>query len=219
MRVYKSPSCLRSIACGKRAFILANGPSLREENLSLLKNELIIGINASPLLDEEFNLRHDFHVISDMRFLQSSLYDQLNVLKHLKQTTKVMRSDIAQYDKHSNCTETIYVSSLGRDGFSDNLLNGFYHGATTTMLALQLAVYTGCSEVVLMGCDLRYVTGYERFVHEANPRVSDRLLGVQLKNLVMSSNEIEKIGVKVYSCSQRSLLRPYLRFKKLEDFF
>lgn len=55
---------------GKRCFILANGPSLCEHNLSLLRNELVIGMNASTLLEKEYNFFQKYYVLSDLRFLE-----------------------------------------------------------------------------------------------------------------------------------------------------
>ena len=43
------PRNLRNQELGKRVFILANGPSLNQIDLSLLRSEIVIGMNDFPL--------------------------------------------------------------------------------------------------------------------------------------------------------------------------
>ena len=49
----KNISILKNKELGKDIYILANAPSIKEEELSLLKDKVSIGMNANPLLEKE----------------------------------------------------------------------------------------------------------------------------------------------------------------------
>ena len=49
----KKLAAFHNVHTGKRCFIIANGPSLRQTNLSLLKNEITIGMNRIYLNSAE----------------------------------------------------------------------------------------------------------------------------------------------------------------------
>ena len=63
---------LKGVESGKDIYILANAPSIKELNLSKLKDKVTIGMNANPLLEREFGF------ISDIMLLV--IKDFLNIL-------------------------------------------------------------------------------------------------------------------------------------------
>ena len=111
----------------------------------------------------------------------------------------------------------IYLNSIGRDGFSRNLLNGFYFGATTTMLAVQLAYWIGLREVFILGLDLDYLSSsYSRFYHEENTQVTDLLVSVQIRNLSLASRVFTEENRSIYLTNMKSWASSYMRCKDLE---
>ncbi|MDR3178320.1 MAG: DUF115 domain-containing protein [Campylobacteraceae bacterium] len=208
---------LKNTELNNRVFILANAPSVANENLTLLKNEIVIGMNASTILEKQFNFSSKYYVMSDKRFIMSSEKRQWATDKLSKTTIRFLRRELRDYDEPYLEKRTYYINSIARDGFSHNLSHGFYYGCTTTMLALQLAYYLGFQKTYLLGCDLRYQDENPRFYAEKNPQLEDSFISVQLANIVNASIEYEKEGREIINCSAKSFLRPYLKHSSFSE--
>lgn len=209
---------LKDKEINKRCFILANGPSILNHNLSLLENEVTIGMNASTLLEKKFKFHQTYYVLSDKRFLLHEEKSKCANEKLSPLTIRVLRDILKEYD--NNITNpTKYVASLGRDGFSFNLQRGFYFGSTTTMLAIQLAYYLGCKEIYILGLDLNYDSGKERFYKEISVQEYDMLTSVQLYNLKLAYSTLKDRNISLYITSKKSLARPYIDFVEYEALF
>lgn len=212
-------STLRNKEHGKRIFILANGPSVASMPLSLLKDEVVIGMNASSILDERHDFVSNYHVISDHRFLSSDEKKEWGTTKLHKNTIRVLRKELRAVDDHTITNRTFYVPALTRDGFSKNLSHGFYYGCTTTMLAIQLAWYLGSREIYLLGCDLRYPDENPRFYEEKEPQLEDSFISVQLMNIVNAAKIFENEQGNVFNCSEKSFLMSYLPYVSFKSLF
>lgn len=197
---------------GSRAFILGNGPSIVNESLGKLKGELVIGMNASTMLEKKFGFFQKYYCISDSRFIQHPEKRQWGTSQLNKDTVRVLRSDLRDHDDPNLENITYYVPHLKRDGFSSNIEVGFYYGCTTTMLAIQLAAHLGCSKIYLLGVDLRYRPESPRFYKENQPQMEDAFTSVQIWNIANASRVLAIDNKYLYNCSQYSLLRPYLPF-------
>lgn len=213
------PLKLRERERGRRAFVLANGPSVLEHDLSRLRGELVIGMNASPLLEREHGFASAYYAVSDRRFLTHPEKRGLAVDGAAAGAVRVLRSELAADDDPALRDRTAYVRPLGRDGFSWNLAAGYYFGCTTTMLALQLAAYLGCRDIYLLGVDLRYDAERPRFYAESVPQAEDGFTSVQIWNIAQAARQLRRRGVNLAGCSPRSYLRPYLPFVPFEALF
>ena len=206
------PASLRKREQGKRIFILANGPSLNEEDLSSLKNEVVIGMNASTILERQFGFISMYYVLSDARFINAP-EKRAWATKDLSPTTqRVIRADLRSLDDPELHDRSTYIAPLSRDGFSRDLASGYFYGCTTTMLAIQLAWHLGSRNVFLLGCDLRYPKDSPRFYNEKTSQLEDSFTSVQISNIVNAAGVFEKDGGRLTNCSPRSFLRPYLPF-------
>ncbi len=203
---------LRGAEKGKRAFILGNGPSIRELDLAPLKSELVIGMNASTLLEREHGFHTHYYTVSDTRFLSHPDKRGWATDALAPDTVRVLRAELAAHDAPGLPNPTYYVPAIGRNGFSHNLALGFYFGCSTTMLAIQLAHYLGCSELCLLGVDLRYTPDAPRFYREDAPQMEDAFTSTQIWNIANAARELAATDVKLVQCSPRSLLRPHVPY-------
>ena len=213
------PSALRNREAGRRIFILSNGPSVAQEDLSLLKDEVVIGMNASTMLEERFDFTTKYYVLSDARFINAPKKRPWATEKLSSATHRVVRADLRPLDDLALENRTTYVRPISRDGFSRNLSVGFHYGCTTTMLALQLAWHLGAREVYLLGCDLRYPEENPRFYAEPTPQLEDANTSVQLSNIVNAAIAFEQEGGRLINCSARSFLLPYLAYEEFNRIF
>lgn len=213
----KNIKSLRNLEVGRRAFILGNGPSIKSEDLSRLKGELVIGMNASTMLEKEFGFVQSYYVCSDVRFISHEEKRKWATVGLNGSTKRVMRSEIRKFDDPLFDDRTWYVPAISRDGFSENLESGFFYGCTTTMMAIQLAYHLGVDEVYLLGVDLRYSEESPRFYLEKDAQLEDSNTSVQIFNICKSHNYFSRRGGGVYNCSSRSFLSPYLKTISLGD--
>ena len=197
---------------GTTAFLLGNGPSVREHNLALLEGRHLIGMNASTLLEKEYGFTSQYYVVSDARFLTHPEKRALATTALEGGTVRVLREDLLPLDDKKFVGRTYYVPSLGKNGFSDDLARGFYFGCTTSMLALQLAAYLGARRIVLLGNDFRYSSSQPRFYKEEVPQAHDPFLSVQIWNVRNAVVALEARQVEVVICTKSSTLVPYVPF-------
>jgi hypothetical protein len=210
-------STLRGRESGKDAFVLGNGPSVAQENLAFLRNQVTIGLNASTLLAEKFDFTQKYYCVSDARFLGHPEKRQLATDRLGAGVVRIVRKDIRHLDDENLSTQTYYVPHIKRDGFSENLDVGFYYGCSTTMLAVQLAHHLGCKRIFLLGVDLRYPKESPRFYSELNPQLEDAFTSVQIWNLANAHKALQKKGVELINCSRSSMLRPHLPFRSFSE--
>lgn len=208
---------LRHGELGRSAFILGNGPSILGHDLTRLRGQLVIGMNASPALDRRFGFTSRYYCLSDMRFLDHPEKRAFATAMLEPASVRVVRSDLRPHDDAGLAAQTCYVRALGRDGFSGNLAAGYYFGCTTTMLAIQVAAWLGCRAIHLLGVDLVYRSEQPRFYEERAPQPEDSFLSVQVWNIANARQALEQRGVEVRLCSPRSLLRPYVPFVPFEE--
>lgn len=214
-----APRMLLNRESKKRAFILGNSPSIRELDLSRLSESLIIGLNGSVLLEHEHKFVSSYYCVSDARFMADPEKQLMATSMLSSETIRILRSGIVARENAELSRRSVYLTPLGRDGFSYDLEAGFYFGSSTAFLALQLAVWLGCSEIVLLGCDFNYSGSTPRFYSESNPAPEDVLVSVQVRNIANAVVQLSKRNIAVVNCSSNSMLRPFVPSCDFEKFF
>jgi hypothetical protein len=137
----------------QRCFIIGNGPSLRQTDMSLLRNEFTFGLNRIYLLFPELGFSTSCLVaVNDMVIEQCT--DELLNLSMPKFLTWRARYWFRP-DPNLTYLDTDFT---GEEGFSTDVISRVFEGFTVTNVALQLAYHMGFSEVILVGVDHNYVT-------------------------------------------------------------
>jgi hypothetical protein len=138
----------------RRCFILGNGPSLMQTDLTALKNELTIGSNGLFLIFDQMGYKPTFLTVEDPLVAE----DRSTALNAISGTIKIFPFDLKyclQQDPH-----TIYINFIrGYKNFplfSKNFNKKAYWGGTVSFLNLQLAYYIGCKTIYLIGFDHNY---------------------------------------------------------------
>jgi len=144
---------------GQRCFIIANGPSLRTEDLDLLhqRGEITFGMNRIYKLFDQTKWRPTYYVCEDELIAQSQ-QAEINAIEakekfipiELKWWHGVEIKDAAYF--HLNYDdEKRYPYS-----FSTDIARQLDCRGTVTFSCMQLAVYMGFSEIYLLGVDHNY---------------------------------------------------------------
>lgn len=125
---------------GETVFILGNGPSLSDCNLSLIRRNFVIGINRS----------YRVFIPSILIWQDDSMYeDCFSDLLYLP-CVKITRKEIDPQDRFTHFQVKHGPFLFGDD---PSILHG---GGSTAALAVQLSVAMGFSKIVLLGCDASY---------------------------------------------------------------
>ena len=135
---------------GKRCFIVANGPSLKETDLSLLKNEITIGMNRIYLNADKMGFMPTYIVVQDIAIQLKQFQEDLEALKLPKFFNWNARS---LFTEQENLT---FIRSDYTPQFSTDLVKTTWGGHSVTAVCIQLAFYMGFDEVYLVGKDHNY---------------------------------------------------------------
>ena len=138
---------------GKRCFVIGNGPSLKNTNLALLKNEITFGLNRIYLLFSELEFSTTFLVSVNDLVLEQCAAD-IQAL----QLPRFLTWRARRWFK--NDENILYIDSdfTGPEAFGQDAQRRIFEGFTVTYVALQLAFYMGFSEVNLVGVDHSFTT-------------------------------------------------------------
>lgn len=138
----------RNLHAGKRCFIIGNGPSLNQTDLSMLKDEFTFGTNRIYLHP---TFRPSYFVCANDLVVQQCARDieQLPMPKFIGWHNR----DAIQFTR-----DMTFLHTRGglRSWFFTDLTEGCWEGSTVTMVCMQLAYYMGFKEVYLIGVDHNY---------------------------------------------------------------
>jgi hypothetical protein len=149
----KGIEAFKDIHKGKRCFVIANGPSLKKIDFSLLKDEYAIGLNRIYLMKDENGFEPTYLACIDieaqlLQFLDD--YDNLEMPCFYNWRIRYM------FSKKPN---QYFIKDRLTPEFSTDMANqAFGTGRSVTYAAMQLAYYMGFTEVYLIGKDHSYNT-------------------------------------------------------------
>jgi hypothetical protein len=150
-RLEESHAILRSMEGrhqGQRCFILGNGPSLSNTNLSLLKNEITFGLNRIYLLFGKMGFQTTYYVTVNTLVVEQCA-QEIRSLSMPRFVTWRGRRWVA------SDPEIIFLDSdyTGPATFSGDVTGRVFEGSTVTYVAMQIAFHMGFEEVILVGVD------------------------------------------------------------------
>ena len=222
---------LRNIHKGKRCFILGSGPSINDEDLTILKNEFTFCSNWFINHEQIKELGIDYYCAYDDAFVSDGVNDiwkeKLNSLgMQCFFPTKWKKFNIVKDVHYINYNDKIKVYKEKK--FSSDITKEVYDGATVIInMCLPIAIYMGFSEIILLGVDNSYYKDgklnpyfYNTKEHKTDFDNSfERNLQWQ-KNTALSyevvQNKISNKETIIYNGSKKSNLT-YFEFIKIED--
>jgi hypothetical protein len=137
---------------GKRCFIIGNGPSLKQMDLTLLRDELTFGVNRIYLMFPELGFPVSYYLSVNSLVIEQCAEEirSLTIPKFLSwRSHKLIRPTPDMIFLHTTYT--------GRK-FARDARGRIWEGATVTNVALQLAFHMGFQQVILIGVDHNYTT-------------------------------------------------------------
>ena len=151
---------------GKRCFIVCNGPSLRPEDLTKIheSGDISIAMNMIGRVYKDTPWRETF----------LSATDDCAFLKKNKKIVRETECDLKFYDERRYL---LSLSAIGKKAylafnesldlldhpvFDSDITKKMPSIGTSTYVCLEFAVYLGCREIYLIGCDMSYKVNLNR---------------------------------------------------------
>lgn len=159
-------AALKDACKGQRAFIIGNGPSLKQTDLSKLRNEFTFGLNRIYLMFPELGFPTSCLVsindlvieqcAAEMAALEIPKFIAWRSHRHFisHQASVISRQlPITNYQ-----LPTFLYTTYTGPRFSRDVRGRVWEGATVTNVALQLAFHMGFEQVILIGVDHNFAS-------------------------------------------------------------
>ncbi|NOH00688.1 MAG: DUF115 domain-containing protein [Chloroflexi bacterium] len=149
-------AALKDIHKGKRAFIIGNGPSLKQTDLGKLKNEITFGLNRIYLLFPELGFTTTYLCITNDLVVEQFVNDFLA----LRVPQFIAWRSRRHYNPQLPIAQLptfVYTTYTG-PRFAADVRGRVWEGATVTNLALQLAFHMGIGQAILIGVDHNFAS-------------------------------------------------------------
>ena len=195
-RILKENGKYKNKYCGKRCFIIGNGPSLKQQDLSKVSQDVVFTVNMFPKSPMYEQVKSDFHVMADAAFFQTDADEEtfdsnLEVFKKINTGENRPVCFFPYFHKRM-------IEEQGLNQFLDisyfHFVKGLYEGYKRKMdltkcipgvcnvvqFAIEIAICMGFEEIYLLGCDM---TGYEDI---------SVLFGKKIETHVYDTSEKEK---------------------------
>lgn len=155
----------KNIHSGERCFIIGNGPSIREQNLALLKDEITFTVNQIARNPQFQSVNTDYHLWADPAFFKTELccegdYELLKIMKQLPKDTECFfpyycaANYINKFKLYNHINVNYYSPSELVDEEEEIDFTEFIRrGSTVVQYAIRLAIYMGFKEIYLLGCE------------------------------------------------------------------
>lgn len=140
----------------RRCFVIGNGPSLNETDLSLLKDEVTFAVNGFFLKTADLDWKPTFYLVEDHLVAE----DRAKWINSFKGPIKLFPTYLGYMFPEAE--DTIFYNHRPRKSyphgfdFSTQADEITYTGATVTFSMLQMAYYMGFEEIYMIGVDASY---------------------------------------------------------------
>lgn len=145
-------AALKDSRKGERCFIMGNGPSLKNTDLSKLRNENTFGLNRIYLAFPEMGFETTYYLCVNDLVVEQTNEDIRKLTMPRFVTTRAMR-----WLEPDDNLYFLYATYTGPT-FAKDIRKRMWEGATVTYMALQTAFYMGFEQVILIGVDHSFAT-------------------------------------------------------------
>ncbi len=151
-------AALKDVHRGERCFIIGNGPSLKQTDLSRLRGEYTFGLNRIYLMFPELGFATTYYLSINSLVIEQCAADicSLPMPKFLSWRSHplIQPTDDGRIVHDLAFLHTTYTGPK----FAHDARGRLWEGATVTYVALQLAYHMGFQQVILIGVDHSFST-------------------------------------------------------------
>lgn len=210
----------KDIHKGKRCFIVGTGPSLKMEDLENIKGEYSFSVNSIVLSFADTTWRPTYYAIGD-RFGYEKLKTAIREANmptifcgiSNKKMTPIMDVDFIPYPV--NLLDHGKMLLEQKDKFYGDAFKVVYDGHSITYSAMELAVYMGFKEIILLGIDCDYskaVNHIKAYSVQDNPNAAYMMR----ESYKVARKWTDEHGVKILNATRNAKLDVFEKVS-LED--
>lgn len=212
----------RNSHCNERCFIVATGPSIKMEDLEILKKSKSISISMNRIYKafDRTEWRPDYYMVADWRCIEESGQEILEL-----DISNKFISDVYQPFWNQDMPDNVYeyhchflAGAEKLPSFSTDFTYGAYSCATVTYDCIQLAVYMGFEEIYLLGVDFEFSEDYKNVSNHfiSNYYSQDSKTSYFLKEESLAAYQAakqyaDKHGIKIYNATRGGKLEVFER--------
>lgn len=149
---------------GKRCFVIGNGPSLTIEDLEKTQNEYTFACNSIYAIYKYTKWRPTFYCALDRYFSQEKMNDRNSLNEVMDECVAAFTSVESEAFQFRNTVNNIFFLKTNSQQnletnlpfFSSDCSENVYVIGSILYVMLQLAVYMGFQEIVLLGVDFSF---------------------------------------------------------------
>ncbi len=143
---------------GQRCFIIGNGPSLKNTDMTRLKGEFTFGMNRIYLMFPELGFTTTYYACINTMVIEQCAQD-IRALPIPRFLSWRSHNLVAGEDLPGKMGDLIFLhTTYSGPGFTKDARRRLWEGATVTYITLQLAYFMGFEKVILIGVDHNYPT-------------------------------------------------------------
>jgi hypothetical protein len=139
---------MKDIHKGQRAFIIGNGPSLRQTDLSKLRDEFTFGLNRIYLLFPELGFSTTYFVCVNDLVIEQCRQDIATLAM-----PRFLSWHAHRFFPSGPLPATFLYTTYDNPAFTRDVHYRVWESATVTYVAMQLAFHMGFKQVILIGVD------------------------------------------------------------------
>lgn len=222
----------KDIHKGENCVIIGNGPSLRVEDLSNLRDVCSFGVNGIVSIFDKTEWRPDYYGIQDkMAFDLYNKYIELSELGDVfvgedlynKEKSFFKEANPYPWNQYYHNYKA-YVKNQYFSKVSENITLVVYDGFSIIYSMIQIAVYMGFTKIYLYGCDCNYKQGKEGnyFTGAKNVSfISDAQMGLRMINAYENIREYlaeHRPDIQIYNATRGGMLEVFER-RSIEELF
>ncbi len=205
----------RNVHKNETCVIVATGPSIRVDDLDILKNKHMITLSMNKIFHvfDKTEWRPDYYFVND-RMVFSQNMDSICRMdvkyKFVSDNCKI-NSNNGFLRHHLNVCEGCYDNV---QDFSDDAAWGIYFGSTVTYSCIQFAVYMGFKVIYLLGVDFNYGKMGEKGNHfyEQEDKINFSFLeNGSLKAYHIARQYAEDHDIKIFNATRGGKLEVFDR--------
>lgn len=231
---------LRKKFHGENIFILGSAPSIKDNNLELLRNKYTFGINSSTILAIENNFVQTFYILTDdlkddqlLKTIDkdnNTIYDYGTKFLN-KDTIRFVPKFLYKYDSEKiEEKRTFYFNmkaSINKEvfinSFSNNILNYVNRFYMTPTSAIEISAFLGFKNIFLLGIDCIYPKSGSHFYNNSTLEYTDEEIKKIKRTddfclwVYYASKKIYKNNQRIFCCSKYSKLNNLIEYVSFKD--
>lgn len=221
---------LKNSQKGKRCFITCTGPSLKLEDLELLKGEITIGVNSIVKAYDKTDWRPTYYAMVDYFAFGEFLAKTDLPGKRLCEEQAFLHYRV---DPKNKTGKEVYCLINYRNHLdkwmrkkkiklSSDLSVCAYDCFTVTIFAIQVAIYLGFKQIYILGADCNYSGQQIHFIEMPDDKIKiaagwlPDALALSIEGYKAAARFAERKKVEIYNVTRGGMLEVFPR-KQLEE--